>query len=61
MLEKKSRPVMIGTRVTSEEKRLIRAAASLDGLKVTDFLRRLAVPEAVRRLEVAAREGFRAA
>ena len=60
MIRKKAQPasVLIATRVSPEEQRLIRAAASLDGEKVTDFLRRLAVPEAVRRLEVAAREGF---
>jgi hypothetical protein len=50
--------VMIATRVSAEEQRLIRAAASLDGEKVTDFLRRLAVPAAMQRLEMAAREGF---
>ena len=49
---------MIATRVSPEEQRLIRAAASLDGEKVSDFLRRLAVPAAMTRLETAARDGF---
>ena len=56
LLKKSS--VLIATRVSPEEQRLIRAAASLDGEKVTDFLRRLAVPAAMQRLEVAARDGF---
>jgi uncharacterized protein (DUF1778 family) len=58
VVEKKRRDpeVLIATRVTEEEQRLIRAAASLDGEKVTDFLRGLAVPAAMRRMEIAARE-----
>jgi uncharacterized protein (DUF1778 family) len=54
----KSRGVMIASRVTPEESKMIRVAASLDGLKMTDFLRRLAIPAAAERLERAAKEGF---
>lgn len=57
MIERKSaNSVMIATRVSEDERRIIGAAASLGGENVTEFLRRLVVPAAARQLEQAARD-----
>lgn len=42
---------LIATRVSRDEKRLIGAAARLEGETITEFLRALAIPAAMSRLE----------
>jgi len=54
----KTPAILIGTRVTKDEHRLIRVAASLGGENVSGFLKRIAMPAAMRRLHGADKDGF---
>jgi uncharacterized protein (DUF1778 family) len=49
MVQRK-RPVTVSTRTTRLEKALLEAAATSEGLPLSEWLHRLAVPEARRRL-----------
>lgn len=55
---KAAQTVLIGSYVAPAEQRLIRAAASLCGETVSAFLKRIAVPAAMHRLQHAAKDGF---